>query len=143
MFIIRERSSGLDALVNLPSFFCVLSVCRTNSRFKCRWITLQNRDGGDRQRGGGSGGDFQRSDSSPGSRPSSVLPDLLTSSPSQRQDKSTSEEVRYTFPSVTFFLCVDARAQIRTHLITFNTFDATWIAGDTCCSTYDTHVYVK
>ncbi|XP_012262323.1 serine/threonine-protein kinase mig-15 isoform X4 [Athalia rosae] len=40
------------------------------------------------------GGEFQRSDSSPGSRPSSVLPDLLTSSPGQRQDKSTSEEYR-------------------------------------------------
>lgn len=39
------------------------------------------------------GSDFQRSESSPGSRPCSVLPDLLTSSPSQRQDKSTSEEV--------------------------------------------------
>ncbi|KAK0084055.1 hypothetical protein PV325_007688 [Microctonus aethiopoides] len=51
-----------------------------------------NRDGGDRARSSG-GGDFQRSDSSPGSRPSSVLPDLLTSSPGQRQDKSTSEEV--------------------------------------------------
>ncbi|KYM82990.1 Serine/threonine-protein kinase mig-15 [Atta colombica] len=46
-----------------------------------QWILgLQNREGGDRSRGGGSG-DFQRSDSSPGSRPSSVLPDLLTSSP--------------------------------------------------------------
>ncbi|XP_076662421.1 serine/threonine-protein kinase msn isoform X9 [Halictus rubicundus] len=55
-------------------------------------IVTQNREGGDRPRGGGGGGDFQRSDSSPGSRPSSVLPDLLTSSPSQRQDKSTSEE---------------------------------------------------
>lgn len=55
---------------------------------------LQNRDGGDRARSSG-GGDFQRSDSSPGSRPSSVLPDLLTSSPGQRQDKSTSEEVRH------------------------------------------------
>jgi len=60
---------------------------------------LQNREGGDRSRSGG-GGDFQRSDSSPGSRPSSVLPDLLTSSPGQRQDKSTSEEVRSTRPSV-------------------------------------------
>jgi len=59
---------------------------------------LQNREG-DRSRSGG-GGDFQRSDSSPGSRPSSVLPDLLTSSPGQRQDKSTSEEVRSTRPSV-------------------------------------------
>lgn len=58
---------------------------------------LQNRESGDRSRGGGSGGDFQRSDSSPGSRPSSVLPDLLTSSPGQRQDKTTSEEVRYIF----------------------------------------------
>lgn len=45
------------------------------------------------------GSDFQRSESSPGSRPCSVLPDLLTSSPSQRQDKSTSEEVRF----LTFF----------------------------------------
>ncbi|XP_076662423.1 serine/threonine-protein kinase msn isoform X11 [Halictus rubicundus] len=55
-------------------------------------VMKRNREGGDRPRGGGGGGDFQRSDSSPGSRPSSVLPDLLTSSPSQRQDKSTSEE---------------------------------------------------
>ncbi|XP_043259711.1 serine/threonine-protein kinase mig-15 isoform X6 [Colletes gigas] len=61
-------------------------------------IVTQNREGGDRPRGGG-GGDFQRSDSSPGSRPSSVLPDLLTSSPSQRQDKSTSEEYRQAVKS--------------------------------------------
>ncbi|CAD6234687.1 GSCOCG00002054001-RA-CDS [Cotesia congregata] len=54
-----------------------------------------NRDG-DRARSSG-GGDFQRSDSSPGSRPSSVLPDLLTSSPGQRQDKSTSEEKQRSF----------------------------------------------
>lgn len=60
---------------------------------------LQNREGGSR----GGGGDFQRSDSSPGSRPSSVLPDLLTSSPGQRQDKSTSEEVRFIRPSM--YLC--------------------------------------
>ncbi|XP_014479197.1 PREDICTED: serine/threonine-protein kinase mig-15 isoform X11 [Dinoponera quadriceps] len=57
-----------------------------------------NREGGDRSRSGG-GGDFQRSDSSPGSRPSSVLPDLLTSSPGQRQDKSTSEEYRQAVKS--------------------------------------------
>ncbi|XP_025157862.1 serine/threonine-protein kinase mig-15 isoform X15 [Harpegnathos saltator] len=57
-----------------------------------------NREGGDRSRGGG-GSDFQRSDSSPGSRPSSVLPDLLTSSPGQRQDKSTSEEYRQAVKS--------------------------------------------
>ncbi|KAL6439248.1 hypothetical protein ACFW04_003861 [Cataglyphis niger] len=56
-------------------------------------IVTQNREG-DRSRGGG---DFQRSDSSPGSRPSSVLPDLLTSSPGQRQDKSTSEEKQRSF----------------------------------------------
>ncbi|XP_076686368.1 serine/threonine-protein kinase msn isoform X10 [Andrena cerasifolii] len=62
-------------------------------------VMKRNRDGGDRPRGGGSGGDFQRSDSSPGSRPSSVLPDLLTSSPSQRQDKSTSEEYRQAVKS--------------------------------------------
>ncbi|XP_078040463.1 serine/threonine-protein kinase msn isoform X9 [Augochlora pura] len=62
-------------------------------------IVTQNREGGDRPRGGGGGGDFQRSDSSPGSRPSSVLPDLLTSSPSQRQDKSTSEEYRQAVKS--------------------------------------------
>lgn len=55
---------------------------------------MQNREGGERGRSGG-GSEFQRSDSSPGSRPSSVLPDLLTSSPGQRQDKSTSEEVRH------------------------------------------------
>ncbi|XP_026667681.1 serine/threonine-protein kinase mig-15 isoform X8 [Ceratina calcarata] len=61
-------------------------------------IVTQNREG-DRSRGGGSGGDFQRSDSSPGSRPSSVLPDLLTSSPGQRQDKSTSEEYRQAVKS--------------------------------------------
>ncbi|OAD56287.1 Serine/threonine-protein kinase mig-15, partial [Eufriesea mexicana] len=62
-------------------------------------IVTQNREGGDRSRGGGSGGDFQRSDSSPGSRPSSVLPDLLTSSPGQRQDKTTSEEYRQAVKS--------------------------------------------
>nr|XP_031830843.1 serine/threonine-protein kinase mig-15 isoform X4 [Nomia melanderi] len=62
-------------------------------------IVTQNREGGDRPRGGGGGSDFQRSDSSPGSRPSSVLPDLLTSSPSQRQDKSTSEEYRQAVKS--------------------------------------------
>ncbi|XP_028044615.1 serine/threonine-protein kinase mig-15 isoform X10 [Monomorium pharaonis] len=61
-------------------------------------IVIQNREGGDRSRGGG-GSDFQRSDSSPGSRPSSVLPDLLTSSPGQRQDKSTSEEYRQAVKS--------------------------------------------
>ncbi|XP_014479192.1 PREDICTED: serine/threonine-protein kinase mig-15 isoform X7 [Dinoponera quadriceps] len=61
-------------------------------------IVTQNREGGDRSRSGG-GGDFQRSDSSPGSRPSSVLPDLLTSSPGQRQDKSTSEEYRQAVKS--------------------------------------------
>ncbi|XP_043259714.1 serine/threonine-protein kinase mig-15 isoform X9 [Colletes gigas] len=61
-------------------------------------VMKRNREGGDRPRGGG-GGDFQRSDSSPGSRPSSVLPDLLTSSPSQRQDKSTSEEYRQAVKS--------------------------------------------
>ncbi|XP_033311223.1 serine/threonine-protein kinase mig-15 isoform X3 [Bombus vosnesenskii] len=62
-------------------------------------IVTQNRESGDRSRGGGSGGDFQRSDSSPGSRPSSVLPDLLTSSPGQRQDKTTSEEYRQAVKS--------------------------------------------
>ncbi|XP_020283502.1 serine/threonine-protein kinase mig-15 isoform X9 [Pseudomyrmex gracilis] len=61
-------------------------------------VVTQNREGGDRSRSGG-GGDFQRSDSSPGSRPSSVLPDLLTSSPGQRQDKSTSEEYRQAVKS--------------------------------------------
>ncbi|XP_039309342.1 serine/threonine-protein kinase mig-15 isoform X15 [Solenopsis invicta] len=59
-------------------------------------VMKRNRESGDRSRGGG-GGDFQRSDSSPGSRPSSVLPDLLTSSPGQRQDKSTSEEKQRSF----------------------------------------------
>ncbi|XP_012540733.1 serine/threonine-protein kinase mig-15 isoform X12 [Monomorium pharaonis] len=59
-------------------------------------VMKRNREGGDRSRGGG-GSDFQRSDSSPGSRPSSVLPDLLTSSPGQRQDKSTSEEKQRSF----------------------------------------------
>ncbi|KAL0106614.1 hypothetical protein PUN28_016352 [Cardiocondyla obscurior] len=59
-------------------------------------VVTQNREG-DRSRSGG--GDFQRSDSSPGSRPSSVLPDLLTSSPGQRQDKSTSEEYRQAVKS--------------------------------------------
>ncbi|XP_011309716.1 serine/threonine-protein kinase mig-15 isoform X10 [Fopius arisanus] len=54
-------------------------------------VMKRNRDG---ERGRSGGSDFQRSDSSPGSRPSSVLPDLLTSSPGQRQDKSTSEEYR-------------------------------------------------
>ncbi|XP_031830849.1 serine/threonine-protein kinase msn isoform X17 [Nomia melanderi] len=62
-------------------------------------VMKRNREGGDRPRGGGGGSDFQRSDSSPGSRPSSVLPDLLTSSPSQRQDKSTSEEYRQAVKS--------------------------------------------
>ncbi|XP_023290367.1 serine/threonine-protein kinase mig-15 isoform X3 [Orussus abietinus] len=56
--------------------------------------STQNRESGDRR-----GCDFQRSDTSPGSRPSSVLPDLLTSSPSQRQDKSTSEEYRQAVKS--------------------------------------------
>ncbi|CAB0039451.1 unnamed protein product [Trichogramma brassicae] len=42
--------------------------------------------------------DFQRLDS-PGSRTSSVLPDLLTSSPGQRQDKSISEEYRQAVKS--------------------------------------------
>ncbi|XP_046832985.1 serine/threonine-protein kinase mig-15 isoform X19 [Vespa crabro] len=61
-------------------------------------VMKRNREGGDRPRGGGGGGgEFQRSDSSPGSRPSSVLPDLLTSSPGQRQDKSTSEEKQRSF----------------------------------------------
>ncbi|XP_014607561.1 PREDICTED: serine/threonine-protein kinase mig-15 isoform X9 [Polistes canadensis] len=62
-------------------------------------VMKRNREGGDRPRGGGGGGEFQRSDSSPGSRPSSVLPDLLTSSPGQRQDKSTSEEYRQAVKS--------------------------------------------
>ncbi|XP_060819416.1 serine/threonine-protein kinase mig-15 isoform X12 [Bombus pascuorum] len=62
-------------------------------------VMKRNRESGDRSRGGGSGGDFQRSDSSPGSRPSSVLPDLLTSSPGQRQDKTTSEEYRQAVKS--------------------------------------------
>ncbi|KAK2576175.1 hypothetical protein KPH14_007495 [Odynerus spinipes] len=63
-------------------------------------VVTQNREGGERPRGGGGGGgEFQRSDSSPGSRPSSVLPDLLTSSPGQRQDKSTSEEYRQAVKS--------------------------------------------
>ncbi|KAK9310583.1 hypothetical protein QLX08_000135 [Tetragonisca angustula] len=60
-------------------------------------VMKRNRESGDRSRGGGSGSDFQRSDSSPGSRPSSVLPDLLTSSPGQRQDKTTSEEKQRSF----------------------------------------------
>jgi len=63
-----------------------------------RTLVMKRNREGDRSRGGG--GDFQRSDSSPGSRPSSVLPDLLTSSPGQRQDKSTSEEVRFIRPSM-------------------------------------------
>lgn len=62
-------------------------------------VMKRNRESGDRSRSGGSGGDFQRSDSSPGSRPSSVLPDLLTSSPGQRQDKTTSEEYRQAVKS--------------------------------------------
>ncbi|XP_017876622.1 serine/threonine-protein kinase mig-15 isoform X13 [Ceratina calcarata] len=62
-----------------------------------RTLVMKRNREGDRSRGGGSGGDFQRSDSSPGSRPSSVLPDLLTSSPGQRQDKSTSEEKQRSF----------------------------------------------
>ncbi|CAL7943855.1 unnamed protein product [Xylocopa violacea] len=66
-------------------------------------VMKRNREGGDRSRGGGSGGDFQRSDSSPGSRPSSVLPDLLTSSPGQRQDKTTSEEYRQAVKAPTPF----------------------------------------
>ncbi|XP_017876620.1 serine/threonine-protein kinase mig-15 isoform X11 [Ceratina calcarata] len=64
-----------------------------------RTLVMKRNREGDRSRGGGSGGDFQRSDSSPGSRPSSVLPDLLTSSPGQRQDKSTSEEYRQAVKS--------------------------------------------
>ncbi|XP_070170528.1 serine/threonine-protein kinase mig-15 isoform X9 [Polyergus mexicanus] len=61
-----------------------------------RTLVMKRNREGDRSRGGG---DFQRSDSSPGSRPSSVLPDLLTSSPGQRQDKSTSEEYRQAVKS--------------------------------------------
>ncbi|XP_072765586.1 serine/threonine-protein kinase mig-15 isoform X12 [Anoplolepis gracilipes] len=61
-----------------------------------RTLVMKRNREGDRSR---SGGDFQRSDSSPGSRPSSVLPDLLTSSPGQRQDKSTSEEYRQAVKS--------------------------------------------
>ncbi|KAL0106597.1 hypothetical protein PUN28_016352 [Cardiocondyla obscurior] len=60
-----------------------------------RTLVMKRNREGDRSRSGG--GDFQRSDSSPGSRPSSVLPDLLTSSPGQRQDKSTSEEKQRSF----------------------------------------------
>lgn len=77
-------------------------------------LILQNRESGDRARVSGttgSGGDFQRADSSPGSRPSSVLPDLLTSSPGQRQDKSTSEEVRHgalIFSSPTAYPMLDS-----------------------------------
>ncbi|KAL0106598.1 hypothetical protein PUN28_016352 [Cardiocondyla obscurior] len=62
-----------------------------------RTLVMKRNREGDRSRSGG--GDFQRSDSSPGSRPSSVLPDLLTSSPGQRQDKSTSEEYRQAVKS--------------------------------------------
>ncbi|XP_012135430.1 serine/threonine-protein kinase msn isoform X11 [Megachile rotundata] len=62
-------------------------------------VMKRNRESSDRPRGAGGGADFQRSDSSPGSRPSSVLPDLLTSSPGQRQDKSTSEEYRQAVKS--------------------------------------------
>ncbi|XP_011630425.1 serine/threonine-protein kinase mig-15 isoform X12 [Pogonomyrmex barbatus] len=63
-----------------------------------RTLVMKRNREGDRSRSGG-GSDFQRSDSSPGSRPSSVLPDLLTSSPGQRQDKSTSEEYRQAVKS--------------------------------------------
>ncbi|XP_015604008.1 serine/threonine-protein kinase mig-15 isoform X16 [Cephus cinctus] len=59
-----------------------------------RTLVMKRSREGDRR-----GGEFQRSDSSPGSRPSSVLPDLLTSSPGQRQDKSTSEEYRQAVKS--------------------------------------------
>ncbi|XP_076547840.1 serine/threonine-protein kinase msn isoform X12 [Osmia lignaria lignaria] len=62
-------------------------------------VMKRNRESSDRPRGAGGGADFQRSDSSPGSRPSSVLPDLLTSSPGQRQDKTTSEEYRQAVKS--------------------------------------------
>ncbi|XP_058799974.1 mitogen-activated protein kinase kinase kinase kinase 4 [Phymastichus coffea] len=48
--------------------------------------------------GGTASSDFQRLDS-PGSRTSSVLPDLLTSSPGQRQDKSISDEYRQAVKS--------------------------------------------
>jgi serine/threonine protein kinase len=47
---------------------------------------------------GTASGDFQRLDS-PGSRTSSVLPDLLTSSPGQRQDKTISDEYRQAVKS--------------------------------------------
>lgn len=91
---------SFEFLLYLHSFFYLVFRLVTFF-FKRRFADLQNREG-DRSRGGG-GGDFQRSDSSPGSRPSSVLPDLLTSSPGQRQDKSTSEEVRFIRPFV--YLC--------------------------------------
>jgi len=100
----KMEDSGPDRIFSvLLFFFFYFSGFRYLSTSRCLVINdgslLQNREGGDRSRSGG-GGDFQRSDSSPGSRPSSVLPDLLTSSPGQRQDKSTSEEVRSTRPSV-------------------------------------------
>jgi len=98
----KMEDSGPDRIFSVLLFFFYFS-CFRLSTSRCLVINdgslLQNREGGDRSRSGG-GGDFQRSDSSPGSRPSSVLPDLLTSSPGQRQDKSTSEEVRSTRPSV-------------------------------------------
>ncbi|XP_043478362.1 traf2 and NCK-interacting protein kinase isoform X2 [Leptopilina heterotoma] len=61
-----------------------------------RTLVMKRNREADRMR---AGSDFQRSESSPGSRPCSVLPDLLTSSPSQRQDKSTSEEYRQAVKS--------------------------------------------
>ncbi|XP_014214502.1 misshapen-like kinase 1 [Copidosoma floridanum] len=64
-------------------------------------LVMKRREASERGRGGVTGttsGDFQRLDS-PGSRTSSVLPDLLTSSPGQRQDKSISDEYRQAVKS--------------------------------------------
>ncbi|XP_011495967.1 PREDICTED: misshapen-like kinase 1 [Ceratosolen solmsi marchali] len=65
----------------------------------CDHTLVMKRNREDRSRiAGTTSGDFQRLDS-PGSRTSSVLPDLLTSSPGQRQDKTISDEYRQAVKS--------------------------------------------
>ncbi|XP_046832971.1 serine/threonine-protein kinase mig-15 isoform X6 [Vespa crabro] len=94
----RRSCRPSDAALAAPDDAGTIKSTASTTASEYSPVVTQNREGGDRPRGGGGGGgEFQRSDSSPGSRPSSVLPDLLTSSPGQRQDKSTSEEKQRSF----------------------------------------------
>lgn len=113
----QNRYSGSDLKPSLYIRFSFQPLSGL-SHIKWRIADLQNREG-DRSR---SGGDFQRSDSSPGSRPSSVLPDLLTSSPGQRQDKSTSEEVRFIYMYSMFFVLYIDLLHLCAHSYTFVPF---------------------